>query len=128
MTSTQSKSKEQIIEFEKRLLDAFGDKDIAVLNELIHEDALFVLPNGLTVTKPMVIDNYRSGNMAMTAISSDQKINLIDDTAIVSINLELNGKYFEQQVSSKFRYIRVWKLFGGAWKVIATSGVPINKQ
>ncbi len=109
-------------------MDAFQNNDLSVLDELIHESALFVLPNGLSVTKAKVLDNYQAGDTVMTSItSSDQKINFVNDTAVVSINLELKGKYFEQDVSSQFRYIRVWKSINDTWKVIATSGVPINK-
>lgn len=122
-------SKKQIQELEKTLLAAFGNKDLKIIDELIHEDALFVYPNGLPVSKAMVMENYRSGNSAFsTIIPSDEMINLFNDTAVVSLNLELKGNYHEQLVSAEFRYIRVWKLFNGAWKVIAVSGVPINKQ
>jgi ketosteroid isomerase-like protein len=122
-------SKKQIQELEKTLLAAFGNKDLKIIDELIHEDALFVYPNGLPVSKAMVMENYRSGNSAFsTIIPSDEVITLFDDTGVVSLNLELKGNYHEQIVSAEFRYIRVWKLFNGAWKVIAVSGVPINKQ
>lgn len=117
---------QEIIQHEEQLLNAFGNKDIAALDELIHNDAVFVLPNGLTVTKTAVLDNYRTGNTTMTVTSSDQKITLLNDTAIVSMNLELKGNYFEEKISSQFRYLRVWKLVRNDWKVIATSGVPLN--
>jgi ketosteroid isomerase-like protein len=128
MVISESKNREEIIAHEKKLLAAFSNKDLVVLDELIHDEALFVLPNGQAVTKSTVLDNYREGNMAMTSItSSDQKIHLIDDTAVVSMILALNGSYLEEPISSQFRYIRVWKLFDQTWKVIATSGVAINQ-
>ncbi|HSY62134.1 MAG TPA: nuclear transport factor 2 family protein [Cytophaga sp.] len=128
MTTKQADINNHIIECESRLLDAFTNKDLIMLDTCIHDSALFVLPNGLTVTKTMVLDNYRNGNTAMNSIkSSDQKINLIGNTAIVSVNLEMTGKYNDQIISQQFRYIRVWKLFNNIWQVIAVSGVPINK-
>ncbi|WP_020603708.1 nuclear transport factor 2 family protein [Spirosoma spitsbergense] len=120
--------KNYIMECESKLLEAFTKKDLISLDSLIHDSALFILPNGLSVTKSMVLDNYRKGETAMTSIKSkDQKINLIDDTAVVSVNLEMTGKYNEQIISQQFRYIRVWKLCNDNWQVIAVSGVPINK-
>ena len=119
--------KNQIITCEKKLLDAFMNTDLEIIDELLHDDALFVYPNGQPVTKTMVLDNYRSGNSAFSTIkSSDEIINLISDTAVVSVNLELTGIYHDQLISSQFRYIRVWKLFNEKWKVIAVSGVPVN--
>ena len=121
--------REQIIDCEQRLLGAFSNKDITLIDELLHNDALFVYPNGQPVTKAMVLDNYRNGNSAFTTITStDQSINIIGDTAIVTMILELKGKYYEQEISSRFRYIRVWKNCDGAWKAIAVSGVPIPQS
>lgn len=120
--------KNQIEACETSLLAAFGNKDLDIIDELIHDNALFVYPNGLPVTKAVVLENYRSGNSAFSTITpGDQVIHFFDDTAVVSLNLELKGNYHEEQVSAAFRYIRVWKLFSGSWKVIAVSGVPINK-
>ncbi|HWY35289.1 MAG TPA: nuclear transport factor 2 family protein [Nitrosopumilaceae archaeon] len=122
-------NKKQIQECEKKLLDAFGKKDLKTIDELIHDDALFVYPNGLPVTKAQVIENYRTGNSAFTTIiPGDQTINLFDDSAVVSLNLELKGNYHQELISAEFRYIRVWKLFNGKWQIIAVSGVPISKQ
>jgi ketosteroid isomerase-like protein len=122
-------SKDQIIECEKTLLDAFGNKDLKTIDEMIHDEALFVYPNGLPVTKQIVMENYRTGNSAFSTITpSDQLIALFgDDTAVVSLNLEMKGHYHQQEVSADFRYIRVWKLFDGHWRVVAVSGVPLAK-
>ncbi|HTA81439.1 MAG TPA: nuclear transport factor 2 family protein [Bacteroidia bacterium] len=111
---------------EKRLLKAFETCSIEVLDELIHESAFFVIPNGVLCTKKMVLDNYRSGQTAMSSITaSEQVINILDDTAVVSVVLEMQGKYNDQVISRKFRYLRVWKLFNNNWKVIAVSGVQL---
>ena len=68
----------------------------------------------------------RSGNMKVHSISSsEQQINLIGDNAIVSVLIELKGKYLEHPIDGKFRYIRVWKLINDTWKVIGGSGVQI---
>ncbi len=121
--------RDKIIDHEEKLLAAFANKDLAVISELLHDDAIFVYPNGQALTKTNVLDNYRSGNSAFTTIAAtDQLINLIDDTAVVTMILELKGNYFDQVISALFRYIRVWKLIDGNWRVIAVSGVPINEK
>ncbi|HXU25761.1 MAG TPA: nuclear transport factor 2 family protein [Bacteroidia bacterium] len=126
-TPTQTETKNQIIELEKKLLNAFQEKNLVTLEELIHADALFILPNGLSVTKADVLNNYRTGNSAFTNITaSNQIINVVNNTAIVSLNLQMQGNYFEKQISAQFRYLRVWKLCNNQWQVIATSGVPIQ--
>jgi len=118
---------EQIIENERRLLDAFKDKDLTVLQELLHDNLLFILPNGATETKASVLNNYQSGDTVMTSISaSDYVLSCIGDAVVVSLNLELEGKYFDHVIEAKFRYMRVWKLFGETWKVIAGSGIQLS--
>ncbi len=117
---------EQIIESEKRLLTAFQKNDTNILNELLHDDLIFVIPSGKTITKAMDLENMRSGNMTVHSISSsDQHINIISDNAIVSVMIELKGKYLEHNIDGKFRYIRVWKLINNTWKVIGGSGMQI---
>lgn len=126
MISVGSQSKEQIVALEQKLLEAFSNKDLVILDELIHQDALFVLPNAQTITKQTVLDNYRNGTMIMQIFPSDHKINIIEDTAVISVNLELHGKSLDREINSPFRYLRVWKLVNGAWKIIATAGIPIS--
>jgi hypothetical protein len=116
--------KTQIAENENRLLKAMLESDTAALDKLLHDDLFFNIPNGITVTKNLDLDNYRSGSLIISSIlPSDQIINIINDTAIVAVTLVLNGTYAEQSLDGKYRYLRVWKLFDDSWKVIAGSCV-----
>ncbi len=118
---------EQILECEKRLLEAMKNGDFKVLDELLHENLIFNIPTGQTITKSMDIENYKSGMMKVSEIlATDQMIKSIDDeTFTVAVTIYLNGKYSNQIIDGKFRYLRVWKLFNNSWKVIAGSGYSI---
>ena len=117
-------SKESIISMEKEMLNAIRNSDVKKLNELIHEDLLFNIPTGQTITKDLDLENYRSGNMKIEDISSsEQLINLIGDTAVVSVTITMKGKYLEHIIDGKFRINRIWKMFGNNWKVIAGSSI-----
>jgi ketosteroid isomerase-like protein len=118
--------KDQIAANEETLLNAFQQCDLETLDKLLHDNVMFVLPNGEQVNKTQVLDNYRSGNMAMSTITpSEQVIQITDDNAVVALIMKMQGNYFDQIISRKFRYIRVWKRFGTDWKVIAVSGVQL---
>ncbi len=120
-------NREQIIENERKLLEAFKNKDLAFLEEVLHESCLFNLPNGKTATKSDVIENYRSGNTVMISISTtDQIINLFDDVAVVDVIQNMKLNYFDQLTDSKYRYIRVWKMFSNKWKAISVTGIPLE--
>jgi len=118
---------EQIIDCENRLLEAMKIGDIEVLDELLHDDLIFNIPTGQTITKAIDIENYRSGIMTVYDISTtDQIIKTIENNSIVAVTLHLKIKYADQLIDGKFRYLRVWGLFNNSWKVIAGSGIQIQ--
>lgn len=112
---------------ETRLLNAIKTSDVAALDDLLHPDLLFNLPNGVTISKADDLTTYRSGGMNIENIlPSDLHINIIGDTAVVAVTLGLQGRYFERVLDGKFRYLRVWKLEDGVIRVIAGSCIPLN--
>jgi ketosteroid isomerase-like protein len=117
---------EQINECENRLLEALKIGDIEVIDELLHDDLIFNIPTGQTISKAMDIENYRSGLMTVYDISTtDQIIKTIEDISIVAVTIQLKAKYADQVIDGKFKYLRIWKLFDNSWKVIAGSGYQI---
>lgn len=119
--------KAQVIASEKRLLEAMKTSNVELLDKLLHDDLLFNGPNGETATKSADLANYRSGNINLHAVeSSNQLLSEIGDDVVVAVTVEIRGNYLEQELDGKFRYIRVWKLFGRDWKVIAGSVVALS--
>ena len=115
-----------IIENEKHLLEALKNSDLKKMEVLLHDELLFHIPNGQTITKAMDLESYRSGLMTIHEISSEEQvIHVIDNIAVVSVVIKLKGKYTDQLIDGKFRYLRVWKLVGSDWKVIAGSCIPL---
>ncbi|MEN7551512.1 nuclear transport factor 2 family protein [Rapidithrix thailandica] len=115
-----------IVAVEKALLSAMKNSDTQTLDELLHDDLLFNLPNGDTITKAMDLETYRSGNMIFDEIlSSEQQIRLIENNAVVSVTIEMKGTFFDQNIDAKFHIIRVWQLGNDTWKVIAGSSMKL---
>ncbi len=114
--------KKDIILVEEMLITAMTNGDVKELNKLIHDDLLFTIPSGQLITKEMDLDNYRSGNMKIEAIiARDQTINLIEDTAVVSVVVEMKGSFLGQSMDGTYRFLRVWKSEDGQIKIIAGS-------
>jgi ketosteroid isomerase-like protein len=119
---------DQIIDTENRLLTAMKTGNIYTLDELLHDDLIFNVPTGQTITKQIDIENYRSGIMTVHDIEiSDQIINIMDDVSIVVVTFHLKANYADQIIDGTYRYLRVWKLLGKSWKVIAGSGTHIRE-
>lgn len=128
MITTESIEKGAIIKVEKELLNAMKTCDVKKLNSFLHEDLLFNIPTGQTVTKTMDLETYSSGNMKIDEIKcSEQKINLIDDNAIVSVVIDMKGKYFDYTLDGRYKIIRVWKSFNSNLKVIAGSSIKLKE-
>lgn len=118
---------EQIIECEKRLIEAMKIGNIKVLDELLHDNLIFNIPTGQTITKSMDIENYQSGIMKVSEIlATNQIIKSTENISTVAVTVQLKAKYANQIVDGKFRYLRVWKLFDNSWKVVAGSGFQIQ--
>ena len=117
---------EKIKAKEKEIITALQNQDIKKMDELIHNDLMFNIPNGQTITKQMDLESYKSGNMVVDEIEpSDQKIQLIGDNAIVTVILQMKGKFMGQSFDGKFKFLRVWKKINNEWQVIAGSSVSI---
>jgi len=117
-------TKQQIISQEKALLQAMKTCDLTQLDLLLHDNLRFNIPNGQTITKEMDLANYQSGYMQLEAIKAkDQEIQLIGDNAIVTTTIQMAGKFFEHSLDGNYRILRVWKLEGQQWQVIAGSSI-----
>lgn len=117
---------DQINECEKQLLEAMKTSNILLLDKLLHDDLVFNIPTGQTITKSMDIENYQSGVMKVLEILiTDKIIKIVDDIGTVCVTIYLKAEYKDQIIDGKFRYLRVWKLFDKSWKVIAGSVFPI---
>lgn len=118
---------QDVVNAEIELLTAIKKADILTLEKMLHDDLLFNLPDGNTVTKEMDLDSYRSGKMKIDSLeASDQIVNIIDDSAVVAVTVSLKGAFGEFPIDGAYRYIRVWKQFDRVPKVIAGSCVQLT--
>ncbi len=107
---------------ESQLLAAFKGNDLAALDALLHENLLFNIPSGQTITKTMDLEAYRSGNVRIDqAVATDFSTQIIGDTAIVTVTVTLVGRYYGQSMDGEYRYLRVWKMIGAQLQVIGGS-------
>lgn len=108
--------------YEDALLQAMVAHDVRMLNQLLHDDLLFVTPDGQTITKVMDLDAHQKGLMVIDRISTTiEQINIIGDNAVVTLVMDTKGKMIDMPIEGKFRYIRIWKKVGDDLKVIGGS-------
>jgi hypothetical protein len=119
-------TKNSILEQENKLYSAIKDADIAALEQLLHDDLLFILPSGETITKEIDLDTYRNGALKVDELLPEiENLNIIDDMAVITLTMKLKGKFNDVPFEANFRYIRFWKKFPDGIKVVGGSGIAI---
>ncbi|PKW29727.1 nuclear transport factor 2 family protein [Flavobacterium lindanitolerans] len=119
-------TEQKILEIENQLREAMKKSDVEILEQLLHDDLLFVLPSGEVITKKTDLETHKSGNLVLEEITSSiDSIKQIDQNVVVTLSSKLKGKMLEQNFEGNFRYLRVWKMFDGQLKVIAGSCVAV---
>ncbi len=119
-------TKNEILNSENKLYEAMKNRNTEVLDNLLHTDLLFVIPNGQTITKEMDLQTYREGNLKLTGIiPTVEELNIIEDLAVITLQMELKGDYNNEPFEARYRYIRFWKKFPEGIKVVGGSGIAI---
>jgi hypothetical protein len=115
-----------ILEQENKLYSAIKDGNITALDKLLHDDLLFILPSGETITKEKDLDTYRDGALKVDELLPEvENLNIIDDMAVITLIIKLSGKFNGVPFEANYRYIRFWKKFNDGIKVIGGSGIDI---
>lgn len=119
-------TRNQVIEHENILYQAIIEGNINTLEKLLHNDLLFIIPNGEMITKEIDLNMYREGTFKVNEIVPNMEaLNIIDDVAVVVVLMELKGSYNSESFEAKYRYIRFWKNFKEGLKVIGGSGITV---
>ena len=115
-----------ILEQENKLYSAIKDGNITALDKLLHQDLLFILPSGDTITKEIDLDTYRDGALKVDELLPEiENLNIINDLAVITLTMKLKGKFNDVPFEANYRYIRFWKRFGDGIKVVGGSGIAI---
>lgn len=119
-------TKNDILTLENQLYEAMKSSNLQILDKLLHNDLLFIVPSGETITKEMDLETYRNGNLKIVElIPTVEQLNIIDDLAVITLKMKLKGNYDSQPFEVQYRYIRFWKNFSDGIKVVGGSGISI---
>jgi ketosteroid isomerase-like protein len=110
---------EFVLRLEKELMEAIRTDDIGHLEDVLHEDLLFLAPNGQVVTKRMDLESHQRGEMVVERLAADfEEIRIAGDTATVIVVYATRGAMLGRPIEGRFRYIRIWKRNGERWQVM----------
>ena len=105
---------------EARLRQAMLRADLAALDELIADDLIFATHLGQVVTKAMDLDAYRSGRLRISTLDySETEVRPLGEIVLVVTRCHLAGHYDGVAFAGDFRFTRLWRRSGDAWKIAA---------
>ncbi|MGJ1225384.1 nuclear transport factor 2 family protein [Sphingobacterium siyangense] len=119
-------TKDEILNLVNTLYGAIKNNDVEIRDSLLHNDLLFVIPSGQTITKEIDLQTYREGNLKVKKlIPKVEELNIIVDLAVIILQMDLKGDYNNEPFEAKYKYIRFWKKFPEGIKVVGGSGMAI---
>lgn len=118
---------EKIVELEYQLTEAIKTGDVAFIENVLHNDLLFLAPNGQVITKEMDLTAHKSKQMIVEQlIPRFESLNIIGDTAISIVVYDTKGVMLGQRISGQFRYIRNWKVFNESIQIVSGACLQIS--
>ena len=116
-----------IEECEEQLRAAMLTGDVAQLDRLLSDEAIFTNQDGVRLTKGDDLSVYRSGLLTIQEVCpvGEMIVRRFGDTAIVCLTAKLAGKYDGRAFAGTFAYSRVWHREDGNWQVEAAHASAI---
>ena len=97
-----------------------SSNDVEKLDELILDDLIFTNHMGVVLTKKSDLDVHRTRTLTIASLqASEQSIRPFGDTIVVSVLMNISGKYEGHLFKGTNRYTSVWVKYGASWKVAA---------
>ena len=106
----------------RELHQAFRDHNIAVLDRVLADDFTFSDPRGPVVSKQRWLEDIAAGNLRFESVDAGPiEFKHLGDRAIVEGEATLKVRYTESDYTGVFRYLGVYKLDDGQWRLSLTS-------
>ncbi len=89
-------NKKYITNIEFKLVEAIKSSDVKFLDIVLHDDLLFIAPNGQLITKQMDLASHRAGEMVVEQlIPIIEDVKIMDDTAVVIVVYDTKGNVWQ---------------------------------
>ena len=127
----EDKLHREIENLESEWRNGLIQNDVATASRLLADDYLGINPNGTLETKADALAVRRSGVLKISSIEPDNvKVHVYGDTAVVTSQVELQGRDGERDISGRYHYTRVYSHKSGEWKIVSfeASKLPAGRK
>ncbi len=126
MTNNPVKS-QQIIERDLEWAQAHKDLDLKLIDDILSADFQQIQGDGSSIGKSELLSSYGSGNRQwIIAESSDHQVQFSGDLAILIGRWWGKGINTGEEFDYSARFISIYHLEGGSWKLIHDRSAPID--
>ncbi|AXB31745.1 nuclear transport factor 2 family protein [Vibrio campbellii] len=111
---------QEVINAEHRLKASMVSSDLAVLDELLADNLVFINHFGHRVSKQEDIALHQSGLLSIASIElSDLQVEPHGNCVLVYANAEIIGTYDGAESNGRFAFSRVWLKKDGKLQVVS---------
>jgi len=126
--SAQSTPERDVLALQKEYESAIERRDASVHERLFADDYTYTPANGALMDRASHMAFTRSGAVAVGSFqSTDQKVRVYGDTAIVTGRWAITGVRSGKPVDNQIRYIAVYVRRGGLWQIVAEQRTGIGQ-
>lgn len=120
----------EIRHYEQRLLSAMLRSDLDELDALLAENLVFTNHIGAIMSKHDDLTAHRTGMVKVEAVAaSEERIQMLDGAAIVSVLLDISGRFAGVAANGAFRFARVWAATqSGEWQVVTAHSTLVAER
>ncbi len=111
---------EEVLAAERELQRAVLEGDIGALEELLADDALYIVPDGAKSDKEADLRYLRSRSVVFIRLeASDTEVHIVSpDVALLRVRLSLTLLLPFTPHEGTYRYLRVYAKRNGRWQVV----------
>lgn len=115
-----------ILDLETALIEAIKISDVPFIDNILHDELLFLAPNGQVVTKQMDLASHRAGDMVVEMlIPTFEACHILGNTAVSIVVYDTKGTMLGHPIAGLFRYIRTRQVVGDSMKILSGACVQL---
>jgi ketosteroid isomerase-like protein len=119
----------EVIETERRWVQAHRDLDLATIDGILAEDYVQIRPDGSLIGKVDLLESYGSGNRHWDVAESDQyQVNVLGDAAVLVGRWTGRGVNAGEAFDYTARFMAVYARRNGKWLLVADQSMPLSSE
>jgi len=127
-TRSMQGDRETLIQLEQDWDEAFRNKDVAFVENVLAEEFMATYGDGTRVNRAQELEMIANFNLQIDSSTVDEfTVNLYDDTAVVWFTQHLVGPSQGQSLELTYRYMDVFVFRDDRWQCVASQSTQVTE-